>query len=75
MPQTTGNSEVTGQPPPPQRWYAIGENEKRTKKVTEYTQPFHTESAQWSNPEAEMKKGLKHRHNRISVSIKIIILK
>lgn len=29
---------------------------KRTIKVTENKPPFHTDTAQWSNPEAEIKK-------------------
>lgn len=28
---------------------------KRTKKVREDKQPLHTDTAKWSNPEAEMK--------------------
>jgi hypothetical protein len=28
---------------------------KRTKKAPEDTQPLHTDTAKWSNPEAEMK--------------------
>jgi len=62
MPQITGKNEVTGQPKDillhlhHKDGMQMEKIRKRTNNVREDKHPFHTDNAQWSNPEAEMKK-------------------
>jgi hypothetical protein len=73
MPQTTGNSTVTGQPKDilvhlhHKNGMQMQRIRKRTMKVTENKPPFHTDTAQWSNPEAEMKNLCAYKNNDFKV--------